>query len=91
MKRQAGFRLIYILLPALLLLFSTLSGAEKTERIVSLDLCTDWMLLKYASQSQRITYSPLLYRYQVDWVPDNLPVHDGSLEQVLELNPDLIM
>jgi len=33
----------------------------------------------------------LLYRYQADWVPDGLPVHDGSLEQILELEPKLLI
>ena len=72
-------------------LFHQIVWADSSKRIVSLDLCTDWMLLKYASRSQTITYSPLLYRYQPDWVPDGLPVHDGSLEQVLEIKPDLII
>jgi len=75
----------------IVILFSTVSVADNINRIVSLDLCTDWMLLKYASHSQHITYSPLLYRYKVDWVADNLPVHDGSLEQILQLKPDLIL
>lgn len=74
-----------------LLAIQQVTAADSEKRIVSLDLCTDWMLLKYASQSQVVTYSPLLYRYQPDWVPDKLPVHDGSLEQLLELNPDLII
>ena len=65
--------------------------AEPPARIVSLDLCTDWMLLKYADRSQVKAFSPLLYRYQADWVPDDLPVHDGSLEYILELDPDLLI
>jgi iron complex transport system substrate-binding protein len=65
--------------------------AEPPARIVSLDLCTDWMLLKYADLSQVKAFSPLLYRYQADWVPDDLPVHDGSLETILELDPDLLI
>ncbi len=65
--------------------------AAPVERIISLDLCTDWMLLKYASRSQVRAYSPLLYRYAADWVPENLPVHNGSLEQILALEPGLLI
>ncbi len=84
------FRRIRALL-VLCLLFVPTSQAEQAKRIISLDLCTDWMLLKYASQSQVRAYSPLLYRYHADWVPENLPVHDGSLEHILELAPDLLI
>ncbi len=91
MKRQTAISVIKVLIAALLLTFSFKGRAEGNEKIVSLDLCTDWMLLKYASHSQNITYSPLLYRYKVDWVADDLPVHDGSLEQILQLQPDLIL
>ena len=75
----------------LLLLFHPAVYAESPERIVSLDLCSDWMLARYASASQQVIYSPLLYRYPLEWIPSGLPVHDGSLEQVLELNPDLVI
>ncbi|MCP4470387.1 MAG: ABC transporter substrate-binding protein [Gammaproteobacteria bacterium] len=59
--------------------------------IVSLDLCSDWMLLKFADPSQVRAYSPLLYKYQADWVPDGLPVHDGSLEHILQLDAGLLI
>jgi iron complex transport system substrate-binding protein len=59
--------------------------------IVSLDLCTDWMLLKFADPSQVRAYSPLLYKYHADWVPPGLPVHDGSLEHILQLEPELLI
>ncbi len=73
------------------LLFGPTSHAEPATRIISLDLCTDWMLLKYAGRSQVRAYSSLLYRYHADWVPQNLPVHNGSLEQILELDPELLI
>ena len=59
--------------------------------IVSLDLCTDWMLLKFADASQVRAYSPLLYKYHADWVPAGLPLHDGSLENILQLEPGLLI
>ena len=74
-----------------LLCVVTASRAGNVTGIVSLDLCTDWMLLKYAEKSQVRAYSSLLYRYHADWVPDGLPTHDGSLESILELEPELLI
>lgn len=65
--------------------------AEPVKGIVSLDLCTDWMLLTHADASQVRAYSPLLYKYRADWVPAGLPVHDGSLEQILQLEPGMLI
>jgi len=78
---------------ALLGLALVLTGARAhaASGIVSLDLCSDWMLLKFADSSQVRAYSPLLYKYQADWVPDGLPVHDGSLEHILQLDAGLII
>ena len=83
-----------------LLSFTTLLGlallsvgvwAAPAKGIISLDLCTDWMLLKFADPAQVIAYSPLLYKYHADWVPLGLPVHDGSLEHILQLEPELLI
>jgi len=74
-----------------LALLSAGARAEAIRGIVSLDLCTDWMLLKFAEPSQVRAYSPLLYKYQADWVPDGLPVHDGSLEHILQLDAGLLI
>lgn len=74
-----------------MLLASASSSAEPLNGIVSLDLCTDWMLLKYADRTQVRAYSPLLYRYPANWVPDNLPVHTGNLESILALEPELLI
>ena len=65
--------------------------AASVKGIVSLDLCTDWMLLKFADPAQVRAYSPLLYKYHADWVPADLPVHDGSLEHILQLEPQLLI
>jgi iron complex transport system substrate-binding protein len=83
-------RLIFILVLGLALLPAGVR-ADRATGIVSLDLCTDWMLLKYADPSQVRAYSPLLYKYRADWVPAGLPVHDGSLEGILQLEPGLLI
>ena len=74
-----------------LALLPVAASAARVTGIVSLDLCTDWMLLKYAEPSQVRAYSPLLYKYDADWVPAGLPVHDGSLEHILQLEPQLLI
>lgn len=71
--------------------YSEQAITDSASRIISLDLCTDWMLLKHADRSQVIAFSPLLYRFRVDWIPDGLPIHDGSLEQIVVLDPDLVV
>lgn len=71
-------------------LFS-LAATAAPQRIVSLDLCSDWMLLKYASRAQVLAYSSLLYQYPTDWVEQGLAVHNASLEQIVELKPDLVI
>jgi iron complex transport system substrate-binding protein len=81
-------RQFYLLLIACLLASPALAVPQ---RIVSLDLCTDWMLLKYTSRSQVLAYSSLLYSYPADWVEQGLPVHNASLEQIVELKPDLVI
>ena len=90
---EGMLKLISTKLTIALFLFCVVADlrASTVTAIVSLDLCTDWMLLRYADRSQVRAYSSLLYRYQADWVPDGLPVHDGSLEQILELEPELLI
>ncbi len=78
------------LITACLVLSAPLS-ADTVKTVISLDLCTDWMLLKYADPAQVIAFSPLLYKYRADWVPANLPTHNGSLENLLSLEPALFI
>ena len=30
-------------------------------------------------------------RYPIQWIKDGWPTHDGTLEQVVELQPDLVL
>jgi iron complex transport system substrate-binding protein len=75
-------------------------AAAPPQRVVSLDLCTDEMLAYYGAQvpqlkSRVAALSPLSRQDSVG--PGNSlamtgwPVHDGSLEQVLERRPDLAL
>lgn len=54
-------------------------------------MCTDWMLVKYAKTSQILALSPLLHQYPLEWIDKNLAIHDGTLEQILKLKPDLVI
>lgn len=65
--------------------------ADKPQRIVSLDLCTDWMLGKYAERKNVVALSRYVIQYPVDWIGSDWPTHNGSLEQLLALEPDLVL
>lgn len=69
----------------------TSACAEAPRRVISLDLCTDWMLARHLPRVQVAALSPLHRRYPVAWVGSDWPHHDGSLEQVLARKPDLVI
>lgn len=69
---------------------STLA-ADPPQRIVSLDLCMDWFLAHHADPAQVTALSPLHLRYPIHWIGDNWPSHDSSLEQIVKLQPDLVL
>jgi iron complex transport system substrate-binding protein len=65
-------------------------------RVVSLDLCTDWLLAHYAQRSPDVmprvaALSPLMRQHADQWNTGAWPSHDGSLEQVLQFRPDLVI
>lgn len=59
--------------------------------MLSLDLCSDWLLARYADRDKVLALSPLIQQYPVEWVGQDWPTHNGSLEQILELKPDLVI
>ena len=76
---------------AVLAWLPSIGASDPKPRILSLDLCTDWMLAKYASRAQVVALSPTIHRYPIDWIDRDWPTHNGTLEQILELNPDLVL
>lgn len=80
--------LFYVLL---VFLYCIPTTALAKDKILSLDLCTDWMLARYADPSQVLALSPLIHQYPLDWIDTNLGTHDGTIEQILELKPDLVI
>lgn len=80
---------------ALIALVALLAGparaAEPPRRVVSLDLCMDWLLAWHARPGQVAALSPALRRLPLPQARPSWPRHDGSLEQVYRLQPDLIL
>jgi len=78
------------------MILSTASMADERDhkayqRIASLDLCMDWLLAYYADPSNVLALSPLHQRYPLPINTAKWPVHDGSLEQLVSLGPDLVI
>ncbi len=93
-RLTGGLRGGLLCLAALLLsgpLFILPAIAEVPRRIVSLDLCMDWALAHHAEPARVAALSPTLRRYPVDWIGSGWPDHDGSLEQIVQLQPDLVL
>jgi len=84
-------QVFFTLIAVISLLLPLLSFAAAPSKILSLDLCSDWLLAKYADRSQVVALSPLLKQYPVAWIGDDWPSHNGSLEQILKLKPDLVL
>jgi len=68
-----------------------IATAPTGRRIVSLDLCSDWLLAHFAQPGQALWLSPLAQRFPPPTVPLHYPFHDGSLESILALKPDWIV
>ncbi|QAU34178.1 ABC transporter substrate-binding protein [Janthinobacterium sp. 17J80-10] len=84
-------KLVSSLLLSTMVLLPLTGVAEPARRIVSLDLCTDWMLARYADPARVAALSPLNRQYAAPWPDAGWPVHDGTLERILQLKPDLVV
>lgn len=69
----------------------SLGVVHSAQRVISLDLCTDWMMARYADRSQVAALSPMHRQYPVAWLDNSWPTHDGTLERIIELKPDLVI
>lgn len=77
-----------------LAMFCILPGAGYSaapQRILSLGLCADWLIAHHADRHTVAALSQLQRRYPIDWIGPEWPLHDGSLEQVVALRPDLVL
>ncbi|MBK1697877.1 ABC transporter substrate-binding protein [Rhodovibrio salinarum] len=73
---------------------STPAAAERPQRVVSLNLCTDQLLVQLAEPERIASVSVLaadpLYSAVADRA-QGLPVNHGQAEEVLRQNPDLVL
>src|SRR4051794_25841909 len=76
---------------AILCLLPCTSHATPPQRILSLDLCMDWLVAHHAERQAVVALSPLQKRYPIDWIDADWPLHDGSLERIYALQPDLVL
>lgn len=68
------------------------AGAAPRQAIVSLDLCSDWLLMHYAPPHRVAGLSPLSERDPPPWAQRaTWRSHDGTLEGILSLRPDQIV
>jgi iron complex transport system substrate-binding protein len=89
MKKGFIALLVFLIAPA------TFSQAPVPQRIVSLDLCTDWMLALHVDRKRVAALSPMQHVSQpfhpAPWMKDAWPSHDGSLESIALYKPDLVL
>lgn len=86
-------RLLQVFVPFAFSLLAGSAWADAPQRIVSLDLCTDWMLALHARPEQIAAISPRLRRAGVAQTAaaESWPVHDATLESIMSLQPDLVI
>ena len=83
----------------LLLLLANLAFAQDTipakpTRIVSINLCADQLLLMLADRKHILSLSNLSIDKNLSFIADqvgNIPVNEGHAEQIVALQPDLIL
>ncbi|MFM7256104.1 MAG: ABC transporter substrate-binding protein [Betaproteobacteria bacterium] len=67
------------------------TGTAPARRIVSLDVCSDWLLAYYALPGHTLWLSPRAQRFPPPSAAGRHPSHDGSLEMILALKPDWVV
>ena len=75
----------------LLALLLALSARVEAGGILSLGLCTDWLLAYHARPEQVVALSPLYRQNPLPVAGRSWPTHEGSLEQIYRLHPDLVL
>jgi iron complex transport system substrate-binding protein len=66
----------------------------RPERVISLNMCTDQLLLDLAPPGQIIGLSPFVRDAARSWMAakvDDLPVLSGTAEEIMVLKPDLVV
>lgn len=74
----------------ILLLWSLTARAE-SGGILSLGLCTDWLLVYHGAAGPVSALSPLYRQRPLPGAARRWPSHEGSLEQIYQLRPSLVL
>ena len=85
---------LYRSLAALLAAAAPAATAAQPQRVVSLDLCTDQLLLELAPRQHIAAVTHLAGDASVSAIPDQargIPITHGAAEDVLRYDPDLIL
>lgn len=75
----------------MLIMTSATTCPAHAKGILSLDLCSDWLVAHFASSESMITLSPMAVRHPPPWSGRQWPTHDGSIEQIITLKPELVI
>lgn len=89
----AGLAVVLSILPALTLAAGS-AAAAKAQRIASINLCTDQLLLLLVDRSRIVTVSQLAADpdYSCLWrEARGIPANTGLAEQIIPLQPDLVL
>ncbi|MCP3870166.1 MAG: ABC transporter substrate-binding protein [Gammaproteobacteria bacterium] len=90
---MGGYRAYSVFLTCILV-YAGISKAQPPSRVVSINLCSDQLLLMLARPRQIASISRLALEPNSSYMSDaaaGFPVNDAKLEQLLSLDPDLIL
>ncbi len=92
MRRAPRLLMAVLVMGMAVLVMGALPAAASTPgRIVSLDMCMDWLLAYHLAPGRDVVFSPLYRQYPLPVARTGWPTHDGSLEQIYQLKPDLVL
>lgn len=86
--------LLTLTIPLLAFVFAGRVDADTPQRIASLNLCTDQLLLMLVPRSRIVSVTDWASRPESSYMAaaaQNIPANRGSVETVLPQNPDLIL
>ncbi|MCP4334865.1 MAG: ABC transporter substrate-binding protein [Gammaproteobacteria bacterium] len=87
-------KLFLVIFSVVLMAWVSLASAQKPQRIVSIGLCTDQLLLMLAEREQIASLSLWAVDRNMSYLIDavgNLPLNDSSVEDVIRYQPDLVV
>jgi iron complex transport system substrate-binding protein len=74
-----------------LLCIGCAAGAQEPVRVVSLDLCTDWLLASHLPRARVAALSPTHRLFPLPSMKEAWPFHDNDPETIVRLKPDLVL